>query len=157
MSVKTNTARILDRFGVNYEIIEYQVDEEDLSAIHVAELLNQPISQIYKTLVLKGDKTGYLVAVIQGDAELDLKALAQISKNKRCEMLPMKELLPVTGFIRGGCSPIGMKKVFPVFFDSSIQTFDFVYISAGVRGKQLKISPVDLINITKGTLFSLQA
>ena len=107
---KTNAARLLDKAGVPYELIPYEVDEADLSAVHVASSLGENIGQVFKTLLLQGDKNGYFVCVIPGEQEVDLKLAAKVSGNKKCEMLPMKELLPVTGYIRGGCSPIGMKK-----------------------------------------------
>lgn len=106
---KTNAARLLDQQKIKYELIPYQVDESDLSAVHIAEQLSEPIECVFKTLVLKGDKSGYFVCVIPGDKEVDLKKAAKASGNKSCAMIPMKELLPVTGYIRGGCSPLGMK------------------------------------------------
>jgi Cys-tRNA(Pro)/Cys-tRNA(Cys) deacylase len=112
---KTNAARLLDQQKIKYELIPYQVDESDLSAVHIAEQLNEPIECVFKTLVLRGDKSGYFVCVIPGDKEVDLKKAAKASGNKSCAMIPMKELLPVTGYIRGGCSPLGMKKRFPTY------------------------------------------
>lgn len=143
---KTNAARLLDKAGINYRLIPYEFDENDLAAQHVAESLGQPIEQVFKTLVLHGDKTGYIVCVVPGNAEVDLKALAKASSNKKVEMIAMKDLLAVTGYIRGGCSPIGMKKRFPTWFHSSALDFDTIYVSAGVRGLQLEISPSDLIS-----------
>ena len=110
---KTNAARLLDRAKIAYELVPYRVDEEHLAATHVAEQLGEDIATVFKTLVLKGDRTGYFVCVVPGDHEVDLKAAAKISANKKADLIPMKELLPVTGYIRGGCSPIGMKKKFP--------------------------------------------
>lgn len=110
---KTNAARLLDRAKIAYELVPYRVDEEHLAATHVAEQLGEDIETVFKTLVLKGDRTGYFVCVVPGDHEVDLKAAAKISANKKADLIPMKELLPVTGYIRGGCSPIGMKKAFP--------------------------------------------
>ena len=144
---KTNAVRILDKFGIRYDLIPYEVDESDLSAVHVAELLGEPVGQIFKTLVLKGDKTGYFVCIIPGAQELNLKLAAKISGNKNCDMIPMKDLLSVTGYIRGACSPIGMKKAFPTFIDQSCNEFEYIYISAGKRGLQIQISPYDLIKI----------
>jgi len=141
--------RILDRSKVSYKAIEYQVDESDLSAIHVAESLSQDIAKVFKTLVLEGDKTGFVVACIPGAAEVNLKNLAALSGNKKCAMIPMKDILNVTGYIRGGCSPFGMKKSFPTFLDESALLFDTIFVSAGVRGMQLELSPADLINLTK--------
>lgn len=148
---KTNAARILDQAKIDYELIPYQVDESDLSAVHVAEQLNEPIEQVFKTLVLKGDKTGYFVCIIPGAEELDLKLAAKVSGNKNCDMILMKDLLSVTGYIRGACSPIGMKKHFPTYIHSSFKDYDFVYISAGIRGLQIKIAPDDLLSISKGS------
>ena len=146
---KTNAARLLDRAKVAYELVPYEVDENNLAATHVAESLGEPIEQVYKTLVLKGDRNGHFVCIVQGDKEVDLKAAAKVSGNKYAEMIPMKELLPTTGSIRGGCTPIGMKKPFPTFIDESCLEFDYIYISAGQRGLQLRLSPTDLIAYTK--------
>ncbi len=148
---KTNAVRLLEKKDIDYTLIAYDVDESDLSAIHVAEQLNEPIEQVFKTLVLKGDKTGYFVCIIPGAEELDLKIAAKVSENKNCEMIPMKDLLNITGYIRGACSPIGMKKTFPTYIDKSFDRFDFIYISAGRRGLQIKIKPSNLeqiVNIT---------
>jgi len=142
---KTNAARLLDSAGVKYELVPYEVDENDLAAAHVAAQLGEPIEQVFKTLVLKGDRTGYFVCVIPGDMEVDLKAAAKVSGNKSCDLIPMKELLPTTGYIRGGCSPVGMKKPFPTFFHETVILFDYIYVSAGVRGLQLKVDPSALI------------
>ena len=141
---KTNAARLLDRAKVAYELVPYRVDEEHLAATHVAEQLGEDIATVFKTLVLKGDRTGYFVCVVPGDHEVDLKAAAKISANKKADLIPMKELLPVTGYIRGGCSPIGMKKAFPTYIHASASEHPFIYISAGVRGLQLKLAPADL-------------
>ena len=142
---KTNVARLLDKAKVHYELIPYEVDEHDLSAVHVAESLGEDIEQVFKTIVLHGDKTGYFVCVIPGEHEVDLKMAARVSGNKKCELLPLKELLPVTGYFRGGCSPIGMKKAFPTYIHASCQQFPYIYVSAGARGLQLKLSSQDLI------------
>ncbi|MEI7523278.1 MAG: Cys-tRNA(Pro) deacylase [Mariniphaga sp.] len=142
---KTNAARILDRLKIHYELIEYVVDESDLSAIHLAETAGIPIIQVYKTLVLEGDKNGYIVCIIPGGEEIDLKKAAIASSNKKVAMLKLKELEPLTGYIRGGCSPLGMKKPFPVFIDESAFDHALIYISAGVRGMQLRLSPTDLL------------
>ena len=141
---KTNAARLLDRAKIAYELIPYRVDEEHLAATHVAEQLGEDIACVFKTLVLKGDHTGYFVCVVPGDHEVDLKAAAKVSGNKKVDLIPMKELLPVTGYIRGGCSPIGMKKAFPTYIHASASEHPFIYISAGVRGLQLKLAPADL-------------
>ena len=142
---KTNAARLLDRAKITYSLIPYEVDESDLAARHVAEQLGEDISTVFKTLVLAGDRTGHLVCVVPGNHEVDLKAAARVSGNKRVEMIAMKELLPTTGYIRGGCSPIGMKKRFPTYIHSSALEHEVIYISAGVRGLQIRIAPTDLI------------
>ena len=143
---KTNVARLLDRAKIAYELVPYQVDENNLAATHVAESLGEPIERVYKTLVLSGDRNGYFVCVVQGDKEVNLKAAAKVSGNKSAEMIPMKELLPTTGYIRGGCTPIGMKKRFPTFIDTTALQYDHIFISAGVRGLQLKLNPQELIS-----------
>lgn len=153
---KTNAARLLDRAGVKYELIPYEVDENDLAATHVAASLGEPIECVYKTLVLKGDRTGYFVCVVQGDKEVDLKAAARVSGNKSADMIPMKDLLGVTGYIRGGCSPVGMKKPLPTFFDLTCEAFDYIYVSAGVRGLQLRIAPSDLIGFVGATVAEIE-
>lgn len=142
---KTNAARLLDKAGVPYKLISYEWDENDLAAEHVAESLGQPVARVFKTLVLRGDRSGYLVCVIPGDRELDLKAVAKVSGNKKVEMIPMKELLGVTGYIRGGCSPVGMKKRFPTYFHQTALEHSSIYVSAGVRGLQFEIDPAELI------------
>lgn len=152
---KTNAARLLDRAKITYQLIPYEVDESDLAASHVAEQLGEDIARVFKTLVLKGDRTGHFVCVIPGDREVDLKAAARHSSNKKCDLIPMKELLPTTGYIRGGCSPIGLKKPFPIFIHHSAEEFDFIYISAGVRGLQIQIAPSDLVAFTRATLCPL--
>ena len=152
---KTNAARLLDKAKVKYELIPYEVDENDLSAPHVAESLGENIDQVFKTLVLHGDKSGHFVCVIPGEHEVDLKLAAKVSGNKKCDLIPMKELLPLTGYIRGGCSPIGMKKPFPTYIHETCMNFPHIFISAGVRGLQLKLAPQDLINQSKATICSL--
>jgi len=142
---KTNAARLLDKAKITYELISYTVDESDLAAAHVAEQLNEPIEKVFKTLVLKGDKSGYFVCIIPGADEVDLKKAAKESGNKKCDMIPMKELLPVTGYIRGACSPIGMKKHFPTYIHETCLDFDRIYVSAGQRGLQLFLTPQSLI------------
>ena len=153
---KTNAARLLDRAGIAYELIPYEVDENDLAATHVAESLGEPIERVYKTLVLRGDRNGHFVCVVQGDREVDLKAAAKASGNKSADLIPMKELLPTTGYIRGGCSPIGMKRRFPTFIDSSCEAFDYIYISAGVRGLQWRIAPSDLVRFVGAELAAVE-
>lgn len=148
---KTNAARLLDKAKVAYRLVPYEVDEHDLSATHVAEQLGEDINQVFKTLVLHGEKSGYFVCVIPGNQEVDLKKAAKVSGNKKCEMIAVKELLPLTGYIRGGCSPIGMKKHFPTYIQPSVSDFEKVYISAGVRGIQIEIHPKDLIREARAT------
>ncbi len=142
---KTNAARLLDRAKIEYSLIPYTVDENDLAATHVARELGEDIATVFKTLVLRGDRNGLFVCVIPGDRSVDLKAAAVVSANKKCDLIPMKELLPATGYIRGGCSPIGMKKPLPTFIDESCLAHERIYISAGVRGMQICIAPTDLI------------
>lgn len=152
---KTNAARLLEAAGIRFELIPYEYTEDDLSAQHVAAELGEPIDQVFKTLVLKGDRTGFFVCVIPGDFEVDLKLAASISGNKNCEMLHVRDLLPTTGYIRGGCSPVGMKKPFPTFIHESALLYDYIYISAGVRGLQLKINPEDLIQFVQAKLYPI--
>lgn len=149
---KTNVARLLDKAKIAYSLIPYVVDENDLSAQHIATQLDEDINCVFKTLVLHGDKTGYLVCVIPGNREVDLKKAAKASGNKKVEMIPMKELLATTGYIRGGCSPIGMKKAFPTYFDSSCAGKEAIYVSAGVRGLQIKVNPEELVAYTRASI-----
>jgi len=142
---KTNAARLLDKAKIAYELIPYEVDESDLSAVHVAAELGENVDQVFKTLVLLGDKTGHFVCIVPGDREVNLKLAAKISGNKSCDMIPMKELLPTTGYIRGACSPIGMKKHFPTYIHNTCLDFPYIYISAVQRGLQLKVDPKELI------------
>ena len=142
---KTNAARLMDKAGVKYELIPYEVDENDLSAPHVAEQLGEDIECVFKTLVLRGDRTGHFVCVIPGEHEVDLKLAAKVSGNKKCDLIHVKELLPLTGYIRGGCSPIGMKKLFPTYIHDTCIQFPYIYVSAGQRGLQMKLAPGDLV------------
>ena len=143
---KTNAARLLDAAAIEYELIPYEVDETDLGAQHIADQLGENIEQVFKTLILQGDKTGHFVCVIPGAEEVDLKKAAKVSGNKKADLIPMKELLPTTGYIRGGCSPVCMKKPFPTFIDESCILYDYIYVSAGVRGLQFKINPEVLVS-----------
>ena len=152
---KTNVARLLDKAKVAYELIPYEVDESDLRAVHVAQSLGENIEQVFKTLVLQGDKNGYFVCVIPGEHEVDLKLAAKVSGNKKCDLIPMKELLPLTGYIRGGCCPIGMKKHFPTFIHATCLDYPFIFISAGVRGLQIKLNSQDLIKEAKAEICQL--
>ena len=138
---KTNVMRLLEAAGIPYRSMEYEVDEQDLSGIHVANQLGQDPDTCFKTLVLKGEKTGYLVCCIPVAEELDLKKAARAAGDKKVEMIPMKDLLAVTGYIRGGCSPVGMKKRFPTYIDETAELFDEIAVSAGMRGVQVLVSP----------------
>lgn len=152
---KTNVARLLDKAKIPYELVPYTVDENNLAANHVAEELGEDINQVFKTLVLHGDRSGHFVCVVPGNTEVDLKKAAKVAGAKKAEMIPMKELLPLTGYIRGGCSPIGMKKPFPTLFHQSALDFEVIFVSAGVRGLQLKINPQDLISYVKAAVADL--
>ena len=142
---KTNAARYLDSLKIDYRLVEYEVDESDLSAESVAKKVNLPLEQVFKTLVARGDKTGVLMACIPGNTELDLKAMAAVSGNKNAEMVHLGEIQQLTGYIRGGVSPIGTKKCYSIFLDESALGFPLISISAGVRGSQIFISPGDLV------------
>jgi len=152
---KTNAARLLSAAGISYELIPYEVDENNLAADHVAASLGEDLDQVFKTLVLRGDRNGLFVCVMPGSLEVDLKVAARISGNKNCDMLPLKELLPSTGYIRGGCSPIGMKKALPTFVHESALLYPYIFVSAGIRGLQLKIAPQDLIDYIGASLYPL--
>ena len=150
---KTNVMRLLDAAGVHYRTAEYEYDESDLSGRHAAEQLDLPAEQVFKTLVARGDKTGPVVFCIPVLDELDLRRAAAVSGNKKVELIHLKELLPLTGYLRGGCSPIGMKKKFPTYIDETCIIFDEIAVSAGARGKQIILAPDDLISYTSATVF----
>lgn len=152
---KTNAARILEEMQISYKIVEYEVDEEHLDAVHVAAEVEMPPEQVFKTLVVRGDKNGIMFAVIPGNGELDLKALAKVSGNKRAELVHLKEVLPLTGYIRGGCSPLGAKKNYPVFLDETCILWEEIAISAGQRGMQLVLAPEDLQKATKAIVAAI--
>jgi Cys-tRNA(Pro)/Cys-tRNA(Cys) deacylase len=152
---KTNAARILDRLKINYNLVTYTVDENDLSAEHLAETAGLPVEKVYKTLVARGDRNGIFVCVVPGAASLDLKKAAKASGNKKVAMVLMKELEPLTGYIRGGCSSLGMKKNYPVFVDESAFEQEEIFISAGQRGLQLHLTPSDLQKATEAQVVSL--
>lgn len=154
-SNKTNACRILDSMKIAYTTKEYEVDESDLSAVHVAASVGMDVKMVFKTLVCRGDKNGVLMACIPGDGELDLKALAVVSGNKRVEMVALKEVLGLTGYIRGGCSPLGAKKNYPVYLDESSGNFGIIAISAGKRGEQILLNPDDLVTAVKATVAKL--
>lgn len=152
---KTNAARILDGLKIKYELKEYKVDLDDLSAVNVAGKVGMPVEQVFKTLVARGDKTGVLMACIPGNGELNLKALAAVSGNKKVEMVHLKEVQGLTGYVRGGCSPLGAKKDYPVYIDESANNWPIIAISAGKRGEQIMLAPADLVQAVKGTLCSI--
>jgi len=153
--VKTNAMRILDRAKIFYETIYYDVDENDLSGTHIADQIGLPYSQVFKTIVTKGDKIGCVVFCIPVDCEIDLKAAAVASGNKKVEMIHVKDLLSLTGYIRGGCSPVGMKKQFPTFFDETVNLHDKITISAGIRGCQLMIDAKKLVEFIEAQIKSV--
>ncbi len=152
---KTNVARILDGLNIQYELKEYEVDLEDLSAPNVAKKVGMPLERVFKTLVARGDKNGVLMACIPGGAELNLKALAAVSNNKKAEMVHLKEVQGLTGYIRGGVSPLGAKKAYPVYLDQSMDNFETIAVSAGVRGCQIIIAPDDLKKAVNGMMANL--
>ena len=152
---KTNAVRLLDQKKVKYEMLEYQYDAENLSVDKIAHANDLETAQVFKTLVAKGDKTGVIVAVVGGDKTLNFKSLAKASDNKKITLVPVKELLELTGYIRGGCSPIGMKKNFPIFIDKSATEFESLYLNAGIRGLFIKIRLEDLVKVTNGTVTSI--
>ena len=153
--VKTNAMRLLTAAKIPFTVKEYPVDENDLSGTHVADSIGADYDTVYKTLVLKGDKTGYLVCCIPVDAELDLKKVAKAAKDKKVDMIPMKDLLGLTGYVRGGCSPIGKKKKFPTYIEETAVLYDEIAVSAGVRGAQIIINPEKLREFTDAQFASL--
>jgi Cys-tRNA(Pro)/Cys-tRNA(Cys) deacylase len=152
---KTNAVRILERNNISFELFEYEFNEDEIDAVSVAKKINAPPETVFKTLVATGDKTGIVVFVIPGNAELNLKKAAKVSGNKNVEMLKAKDLLSVTGYIRGGCSPIGMIKKYPTYIEETSQLFEQIYASAGVRGMQMKLSPLDLSKIIEAEFADL--
>lgn len=152
---KTNAARLLDRAKIKYSLVPYEVDPDDLAAQHIADTLGEDINRVFKTLVLFGEKAGHFVCVVPGNTEVDLKKAAKAAGAKKADLIPMKELLPLTGYIRGGCTSIGMKKKFPTFFHSSALNFDKIFVSAGQRGLQLEIAPRDIIAYTEAVVTDL--
>jgi len=149
---KTNAARLLDHMGIHYELREYEVDPEDLAAEAVAEKIGLPPGQLFKTLVAQGDRHGFCMAVIPGDTELDLKALAAASGDRKIHLVPVKDLQNLTGYIRGGVTALAAKKAYPTYADQSIERFELISISAGVRGLQILLAPADYLRIVKATL-----
>jgi Cys-tRNA(Pro)/Cys-tRNA(Cys) deacylase len=148
---KTNACRILDAFGIHYETRDYQVDPNDLAAESVAAKINMPAEQVFKTLAVRGDRNGVCVAVIPGNYELDFKALAQLTGDRKIEMVPLKDVQTVTGYIRGGVTALGMKKDYPVFIDETMQLWEVVSVSAGHRGTQIILVPDDYVKAVRGT------
>ena len=152
---KTNALRILDTHHIAYTIDEYEWSEERGQGIHVADELGLDEKEVFKTLVGKGDKTGYVVFCIPVAAELDMKQAARVSHNKSVELIHVKDLLGITGYLRGGCSPVGMKKSFPTYFDATMEPQEFVYVSAGLRGMQMKVNPKNLASVVNAEFVSL--
>jgi Cys-tRNA(Pro)/Cys-tRNA(Cys) deacylase len=150
--MKTNAARLLDSMGIAYELRNYEVDPDDLAAESVAAKIGLPPEQVFKTLVARGDRQGICLAVIPGNMQLDLKALAQRSGDRKIETVPLKEVQPLTGYIRGGVTALACKKDYPVYVDELIEVFDVISISAGVRGTQILLAPTDYLRAVDGTL-----
>jgi len=150
--MKTNAVRLLERLGVRYELREYEVDPGDLAAESVAAKIGMPPEQVFKTLLARGDRNGLCFAVVPGNYELDLKALAKLSGDRKIELVSLKELQPLTGYIRGGVTVLGAKKEFPVYVDQTVELWDVVSVSAGVRGTQMLLAPADYLRVTKATV-----
>ena len=153
----TNAARLLSKAKIPYSLHPYEVDPEHLEATHVAESLGEDINRVFKTIVMEGERTGHFVCVVPGNSEIDLKKAAKAAGDKKCDLLPLKELTPLTGYIRGGCSPGGMKKAFPTFFHSTALDFDTIFVSAGMRGLQLEVNPQALIDYCRGSVADITA
>jgi Cys-tRNA(Pro)/Cys-tRNA(Cys) deacylase len=152
---KTNAARLLERAKISFELVPYPVDEEHLEAQHIADCLGEDINRVFKTIVLHGDRKGYFVCVVPGNAEIDLKKAAKAIGDKKVDLIHVKELLPLTGYIRGGCSPVGMKKPFPTFFHTTALNFDTIYVSAGMRGLQFSVNPQKLIDYVRAQVVDI--
>jgi len=152
---KTNAVRLLDQLGIKYELRAYEIDPDDLAAEAVAAKIGLPAEQVFKTLVARGERNGAIMAVIPGDQELDLKALAASAGEKQVQLVPVKELQPLTGYIRGGVTALAAKRAYPVFVDENIELFDVVSISAGTRGLQILVAPADYLRCTKATVAAL--
>lgn len=155
MSIRTNAVRVLDGLGISYELREYEVDPNDLSAETVAAKVGLPAEQVFKTLAVRGDRNGVVLAVVPGNAELDFKALAQVSGDRKVEMVPLKEVQAVTGYIRGGVTALACKKPYPVYIDETAELFDVISISAGVRGLQIFLAPADYIRAVEATVAAI--
>jgi len=147
--MKTNAARLLDSLGIKYELRDYEVDPDDLAAESVAAKIGMPSEQVFKTLVARGDRNGVCMAVIPANTELDLKALASVTGNKKIDLVALKEVQPLTGYIRGGVTALGAKRDFPVVADETIELFDVISVSAGIRGTQILVAPPDYLEATK--------
>ena len=152
MPHKTNAVRLLDQLSIDYELREYEIDENDLTAESVAAKVGLPPEQVFKTLVARGDRNGVCMAVVPGDAELNLKSLAALTADRKVVLVPMKELLGLTGYIRGGVTALAAKKDYPVYVDETIELFDVVSVSAGARGLQLLLKPEDYLRVTRARL-----
>jgi len=150
--MKTNAVRILESAEIFFETKEYTFNEDEIDAVSVAKKINEPVESVFKTLIARGDKTGITVFCIPGNMELNLKKAAAVSDNKKIEMVKQKEILDLTGYIRGGCSPIGMKKKYTTYIDETVQLFEKISVSAGIRGMQIKLSPNDLVNLTNAKI-----
>jgi Cys-tRNA(Pro)/Cys-tRNA(Cys) deacylase len=148
--MKTNAARLLDSLGIPYELRDYEVDPQDLAAESVARKIGLPPEQVFKTLVARGDRTGVLLAVVPGDMELDLKALARLSGDRKAEVVSLKEVQPLTGYVRGGVTALAGKKDYPVFVDETVELFDVISVSAGARGTQILLAPAGYLRATRG-------
>lgn len=148
--MKTNAARLLDSLGIRYELREYEVDPGDLAAESVAKKIGLPADQVFKTLVVRGDRNGVCLALVSGDSEVDEKALARLTGDRRVEMVPLKEVQPLTGYIRGGVTALAAKRDYPVYVDETVNLFDTISISAGVRGTQILLSPADYLRAVNG-------
>ncbi|HWR50765.1 MAG TPA: Cys-tRNA(Pro) deacylase [Bryobacteraceae bacterium] len=150
--MKTNAVRLLDTLGIRYELREYEVDEQHLDAESVAAKVGLPPEQVFKTLVARGDRNGVCVAVIPANNELDLKALAKLTGDRKVELVPLKDVQPLTGYIRGGCTALGMKKDYPVFVDETVELFDVISVSAGTRGTQMLLASADYLKATQANV-----
>jgi Cys-tRNA(Pro)/Cys-tRNA(Cys) deacylase len=150
--MKTNAARLLDGLRIAYELREYDPSDEHLPAEEVAQRIGMPPEQVFKTLVVRGDRTGVLLAVVPGSAALDLKALARLSGDRKCDTVPLKDVQPLTGYVRGGVTALATKKPYPTFVDATVTRFDRVSVSAGVRGTQIVLAPTDYVTVTKATV-----
>jgi len=155
VQMKTNAVRVLDNLGIKYDLREYEVDPEDLSAETVAAKINMPVEQVFKTLIARGDRNGVCLAVLAGDEQLDLKALAKVSGDRKIDVVSLKEVQPLTGYIRGGVTALACKKDYPVYIDENIELYDSVSVSAGVRGTQIILAPSDYISASKGKIAAI--